>query len=59
MATRTDVGWIRGQLKAVPLDEKKEPDCDDMQTAEDCMGQFTRDRLNGTFDEDVELMWDD
>ena len=44
--------WVEGHLQTVPLDEKKQPDCADVQTAEG-MDQFATDRLNG---EDVELM---
>ena len=38
--------WVERRLQTVPLDEKKQPDCADVQTAEG-MDQFARDRLDG------------
>ena len=58
VASRGNAGWIRDKLQEVPLDQKKEPDRADVETAEDGMDQIPRDRLSSIFGEDLE-MWDE
>ena len=53
--------WVEENLPIVPLDERKEPDCADVQTAEEGMDEFARDRLEGNLtmllEDEIQSVW--
>ena len=46
VVSREHIARIRQILREVPLEDAKETDCVDVQTAEEGMDQITRDRLS-------------